>query len=171
MLRISVDDHEVLARLGQLIRRGKNPSPVLQGIGEALAESTQQRFQTSTGPEGRRWAGNSDSVLRRILHSTKGNFTKKGGLSAKGSRRLAGKKPLVDTGVLADTIHYQVAGSSVSIGTNRFAGEMENGAAVHQFGGLAGRGRNVKIPARPFLGFSASDRSTTLDLLARFLAP
>ena len=76
-------------------------------------------------------------------------------------------KPLVDTGMLADTIRYQLTpgGNGVEIGTNRFAGEWEGGAAVHQFGS-----RDGNIPARPFLGLSADDEREVLDILDRFMA-
>lgn len=65
--------------------------------------------------------------------------------------------------ILRDTIRYNLLPNGVEIGTNRFAGEWTGGAAVHQFGS-----KNGRIPARPFLGISAADRSTILSTLARY---
>lgn len=151
MLSIEVSYNEVRNALQALANKARDLSPVLRIIGEGVADRTQQRFGTSTGPDGQRWVGNSDAVLRQLLLSKKGSFTKKGGLSKAGTKTLAGKKPLVATGELAHSIRYQVSGNSVEIGTNRFADTILNGAAIHQFGGMAGKGRSVRIPARPFL--------------------
>lgn len=46
---------------------------------------------------------------------------------------------------------------SAIVGTN------EPYAAIHQFGGMAGRGRKVKIEARPFLQLTSQDRQDILD--------
>lgn len=36
-------------------------------------------------------------------------------------------------------------------------------AAIHQFGGKAGRGRKVEIPARPFLALTPQDKADILE--------
>ncbi len=188
-ITIRLDDTAVLARLAEIARQVDDMTPAMQGIGEALAKSTKQRFDTSTAPDGAAWQRLAAStVLGRLEQITgafaaysnvktrkegvrrvgdkKGAFLKDGSLSAKSRRALEAVKPLVDTGILQDSIHYQVipGGKGVEIGTNRFAGEWEGGAAVHQFGS-----RDGDIPARPFLGISASDRSEVLDILDTFL--
>lgn len=145
---------------------------VLKEIGEQLMESTKQRFSTSAAPDGTRWLPNSEATYLNYLTgaSTKDEgargryFGKNGRLNAKGSARAINKKPLVDTGALRDTITYQVDGDSLFVGTNRFAGEWDVGAAVHQLGSHNGR-----IPARPFLGLSSGDKETILDILRRNL--
>lgn len=175
MLAIEVKDSEVRTALRTLTNRVANLSPVLRAIGEGVADRTQQRFGTSTGPDGQRWAGNSDAVLRQLLHGKKGSFTKKGAVSKAGTKTLAGKKPLIATGELAHSIRYQVFGNSVEIGTNRFADAILNGAAIHQFGGMAGRGRSVRIPARPFLPLTQDgqlypgEQAAVLDAIQDYL--
>lgn len=151
MLSIEVSYNEVRNALQALANKAQNLSPVLETIGEGVKIRTKQRFDTGTGPDGQRWAGNSDAVLRQLLHSKHRSFTKKGALSKAGAQTLARKRPLVATGDLAHSIRHQVSGNSVEIGTNRFADDILNGAAIHQFGGMAGKGRSVRIPARPFL--------------------
>ncbi|MDR3213516.1 MAG: phage virion morphogenesis protein [Azoarcus sp.] len=55
-------------------------------------------------------------------------------------------------------------GAGVVIGTHRSYGTAD--AGVHQFGThRAGRNHNVTIPARPFLGLSATDEATVLSII------
>lgn len=171
---IRLDDTAVLARLAEISRRVGNMAPAMKAIGEVLSESTKERFSTSLAPDGSRWAPNAQATVLGTLARIKGAYSKRDGrLTKKGATAAAGKRPLVDTGILQDSIRYQVSadGNSVEIGTNRFAGEWTGGAAVHQFGTTkAGRGRKTTIPARPFLGISAADRGEVLAILDRFLA-
>lgn len=162
-----LEDTVVLERLRQIAARVDNMAPAMRAIGEVMTESTQQRFSSSTGPDGERWKPNALSTVLARLGSIAGAYSKKTGrLTKKGAGAITSKKPLVDTGILQDSIRYQVAGdgNSVAIGTNRFAGEWEGGAAVHQFGDKKGN-----IPARPFLGVSDSDRAEVLEILDRFM--
>ncbi len=63
-------------------------------------------------------------------------------------------QPLVDTGRLRDSITYQASDDGVEVGTNVVY------AAIHQFGGMAGRGQKVHIPARPYMPV----RNNSVDL-------
>jgi len=54
-------------------------------------------------------------------------------------------QPLVDTGRLRDSITHQSSDNGVSVGTNVAY------AAIHQFGGMAGRKKAAAIPARPYM--------------------
>lgn len=65
----------------------------------------------------------------------------------------AGNKPLIRTGALMRSIRYDVARRKVTIGSPLPY------AAIHQFGGKAGRRGQTRIPARPYL----VDRSGRLD--------
>ncbi|GAB1661743.1 phage virion morphogenesis protein [Mannheimia haemolytica] len=65
--------------------------------------------------------------------------------------------PLVDTENLMGSITSDYDNDSAIVGTN------ESYAAIHQFGGMAGRGRKVKIEARPFLQLTSQDRQDILD--------
>lgn len=186
---VRLEDTAVIARLNEIAGRIDNMAPAMRAIGEALTESTKQRFSDSSGPDGQPWARHAAAtVLGRLEQITgsyvaysnvktrkegrlrigdkKGAFNKDGALSQRTRAKMESWKPLVDTGMLQDTIRYQLlpGGKGVEIGTNRFAGEWTGGAAVHQFGSKDG-----KIPARPFLGISAGDRVEVLAVLDRFL--
>ncbi|MCB2186946.1 MAG: phage virion morphogenesis protein [Deltaproteobacteria bacterium] len=56
-----------------------------------------------------------------------------------------GGQTLLDTGLLRGSLFVELAGDEVWVGSNRLY------AAIHQFGGQAGRGRKVTIPARPYM--------------------
>lgn len=162
-----LEDTVVLERLRQISARVGNMAPAMRAIGKLMAESTQQRFTSSTAPDGEQWKPNALPTVLAQLGRISGAYSKKTGrLTKKGATAFLGKRPLVDTGMLQDSIRYQVAadGNSVEIGTNRFAGEWEGGAAVHQFGD-----KNGNIPARPFLGLSDGDRVEVLEILDRFM--
>jgi len=165
-ITVRLETPAVLARLNEIARQFDDLSPAMRGIGELVAESTKQRFTTSTAPDGQKWKPNAlATVLGRLAEISGAYSAKTGRMTKKGASAFIAKKPLVATGVLQDTIRYQLAGrNSVEIGTNRFAGEWEGGAAVHQFGDKKG---NIK--ARPFLGLSASDEAEVLEILDRFL--
>lgn len=166
-ITVELDIAPVIARLDQLLRTlgpGGLQAPLAK-IGEDLVESTKQRFATSTGPDGSRWAPNSMATIMGMLEGSAGNFRKDGRISKKGATRVANKKPLVASGILQDTISYDVEGDSLFVGTNRFAGQWDGGAAVHQFGSKDG-----SIPARPFLGADDEDVQRMLEVLERYLS-
>ena len=72
-------------------------------------------------------------------------------LAKKLKERKLGAKILQDTGTLAMSIKPSYTANSVSVGSN------VKYAAIHQFGGKAGRAHKVNIPARPFLPINARD--------------
>jgi len=53
--------------------------------------------------------------------------------------------PLNDNGVLRGSITYKSNNKSATIGTN------EPYATIHNYGGMAGKGKKVKIPKREFM--------------------
>ena len=65
--------------------------------------------------------------------------------------------PLVDTENLMGSITSDYSNDMATVGTN------EPYAAIHQFGGKAGRGRKVEIPARPFLALTPQDEADILE--------
>lgn len=65
--------------------------------------------------------------------------------------------PLVDTENLMGSITSEYNNDEAIVGTN------EPYAAIHQFGGKAGRGRKVEIPARPFLILTPQDEADILE--------
>jgi phage gpG-like protein len=174
---ITVEDEHVLTAIRRIRQRVGNLGPLLKSVGEDLAESTKQRFATSTAPDGSRWEPNTQLTLMQYLHAKsgiysyftdvssrevrkirtgdkKGYFRKDGKLAKKGIDTILGKRPLIgETGALAHQIHFRVKGNVLEVGSS-----MEY-AAMQQFGGKKSEFPNLwgDIPARPFLGISDND--------------
>ncbi|MDR2689958.1 MAG: phage virion morphogenesis protein [Azoarcus sp.] len=158
-----------LGRLETLLTPEGMKKPLIQ-IGEYLAESTRQRFVTSTGPDGKKWVPNSQATYLLFLGNRKSETIASGEnagrINQRGAARAANKRPLVATGNLAGSIGWQLTAKGVAIGTNW--GDWKGGAAVHQFGtARAGRNHKVTIPARPFLGLSAQDEVAVQGIIDR----
>lgn len=172
MITITIDDCDVRAALERLQRRISDLSPAMREIGELLVERAKGRFESSTAPDGSRWAPNAPATITAYLGRYGGMRKKDGSLSKRGAARSAGKKPLVgETRQLMGTIFYRAGRDRVIVGSPlRYA-------AIHQFGGLAGRGRRVTIPPRPFLPVTGagqwlgtSDRDAVIQIITRYLA-
>ena len=128
------------AALAHLTAVLSRPDAVMDRIGRYLVASTLQRFERERGPDGKPWL--------------------------KSARALAeGGKTLTDTGRLRGSIAHTVTegGRAVEAGSNVVY------AAIHQFGGRAGRGRRATIPARPYLGIDERDRTNILHIISRAL--
>lgn len=169
MLTIDHDADLAVAYLGGLVGRLDNPRPLMLEIGEEMQDSTQRRFGTSTGPDGQRWAPNTETTILMYLEGRGGVYGKGDGkLTKKGAGVVMGKKPLVAEGNLAAGIDYQLDGDrAVLVGTPAiYGGVQQFGAEQGSLGGGAPWG---DIPARPFLGVSDADERTILDLVQRYL--
>ncbi len=154
--RIYFNDAEVMAKLGRL--SALDLRKVLTNIGSYMQSVTKRRFKESTDPEGRPWLPLSQATLSQRAGGKKA-YKKGGGLTKRAQGIFSNSRPLVDRGHLRDSITYRVTGDGVEIGTNMVYG------AIHQFGGMAGWGRKVKIPARPFLGVSPENRAEILRII------
>lgn len=150
---IEVNNSAVLAAFNRLLQAGQDLNPVMRVIGEDIVERAKQRFETSTAPDGSPWAPNSDTTLRALLHSNDKNFTKRGAVSARGNKTLAGKKPLIgESKDLSRQIHSAYADNSVTVSASPVY------AAMQQFGGKKSEFPHLwgDIPARPFLPVTQS---------------
>jgi phage virion morphogenesis protein len=146
-ITVEIDDREVRERLQRLIQRVGAPREAMAEIGEALLNSTRERFSRQSDPEGNPWEPNSEVTLERKAPQTK---------------VLAGL-----TGLLRENIAYQLTdgGRAVEVGSGK------KYAAMQQFGGTKAQWPWLwgDIPARPFLGLSREDRAEVLEILGRYL--
>lgn len=162
-----VSDFSGLSRVQVLLRKAgerlADPKPLLTDIGAALVNSTRQRFDTQSGPDGRRWTPHSaDTVISR-LGGTKRVYTRKMRFRKGTQARMGNLRILFREGHLRNSITFRASRTGVEIGTNLAYG------AIHQFGGKAGRGKTVSIPARPYLGLSAADEQMIEGLAQAYL--
>jgi phage virion morphogenesis protein len=144
-----------------------SPEPLLKIAGEVMRSSVERTFREQGSPAGS-WAPLAQSTLKRG----------KGGV---------GRKILIQSGRLKNSITYQVSGNVLTIGTNiRYA-------AIQQSGGVAGRRepsnrrklghvvdqhfgvhgplkwRRPVIPARPYLVFRPEDPQKITDAMQRYV--
>ncbi len=146
-ITISFDNEQITTLLSQLEQAGRNLEPVMKNIGEILLNSSRQRFQTGTAPDGEQWAVNSPITLA----------------NKKGDRPLIG-----ETKSLSTQIHYEATQEYVIVGSlMEYAGTQQFGATKGQYGVSIPWG---DIPARPFLGISTEDESDIIALLSDYLA-
>lgn len=167
MIKIKVDNARVAAALEHLAQAAASPRPALLAIGESLVESTKKRFGTSTAPDGARWTPNSPTTYLGMVNSFgKGNFGKGGKINARGSTRVASKKPLIgETRSLSKQIYPALEGNVLRVGSTM------KYAAMQQFGGKKSQFPNLwgDIPAREFLGISTSDEAMIVSTVSEYL--
>lgn len=144
-----------------------HPNVLLADLGEYAVQSTQERFRTSTAPDGSKWQANSESTYLGILGDKHSDA--EGRLNSKGINRVASKRPLYGQGTLMDSIHYQVSGDLVLVGSNLiYAATHQFGATIKpkngktlswKIGGQSVFAKKVNIPARAYLGISLADEA------------
>lgn len=149
---VEVIDNQVRESLRQLKARVDNMQPLLRGLAEGITERTKHRFDTSTAPDETPWAPNSAATLQMLaerLAGSKSNRKKDGSLNAMGARALANKRPLIDSGFLRQNIVPESTADALTVTATAAY------AAIQQWGGKAGRGLKVSIPARPYMPLRA----------------
>lgn len=124
MIRVEIEDRAVLDALEDLRARVSDLTPVMADVAQALASETERRFEQ----EGPGWPSLANSTILARMKSS----------------HWPGKM-LQRSGQLAASIQTAHGRDYAQIGSNKVY------AAIHQFGGPAGRGRKVTIPARPYL--------------------
>lgn len=146
-VELEFDNAAVLSAIRGALAELTDPRPMLLDIGEALVNSTRDRFSAQRGPDGQTWK----TLSPRYLQTKSPNPG----------------KILQRRGDLVRQIFPQVEGATLLVGTDRVYG------AVHQFGALKGafgktrRGAPIPwgdIPARPFLGISDDDAAEIIAI-------
>lgn len=152
IMEITVQSSAIEEALDRLACSVRNLEPAMRDIAGLLERETNDNFRAQGRP---RWRPLSQTtILNRLMgRDGEGNrrgissiLTRDGNLRARARRRLEGGLAILqDTGTLRDSIRASPGRYSVTIGS------VLEYAAIHQFGGMAGRGKKVRIPARPFL--------------------
>jgi phage virion morphogenesis protein len=141
-ITITSNADQIADELQVIAARCGNLLPAMQIIGQTVLASVQKNFLAGGRPNG--WQALSPVTLAM----------KKGGsiLITKGMG-----------GGLLGSIHASPAADHVLVGTDKVY------AAIHQFGGQAGRGQKVTIPARPFLMVQDEDWPEMKDQLSDYI--
>jgi phage gpG-like protein len=151
------DDALIRGHLGRLfmVARGHFNS-ARREIGEYMVGEIQDNLDGQKLADGSAMPP-SAAAQGRTTHYKRDN-KKKG--YVKGAVRSAGKT-LIDSHQLYDSYIWQAKGLGVEVGSNRVY------AAIHHFGGTAGRGGRAHITARPVLGVKPSDEIKIGDFLVK----
>lgn len=145
---VTLDDRAVLGLLKKLEARAGNLTTPFAQIAADLEETARDSFAQGRDPWGGAWEPLSFRTKIKRLGGEKAVFKKNGWLKVGAIRAAAkGFQPLLDTGRLRASVKSAFGRdfAELSAGTN------VKYAAIHQFGGRAGRGGKVTIPARPYL--------------------
>ncbi len=125
-IRIEIKD-DVSAELAAIQRRIENPRKLMSQIAIDLLKQTQFAFEDEKGEKP--WPKLALSTIRQ--REKKGHWP--------------GKMLQISAGGLAPSVQPFASGNEAGLTVAKPY------AAIHQFGGQAGRGRKVTIPARPYL--------------------
>lgn len=172
MITISIDQAAVTEALQRIVRRTQNIRPALSEIGATIVNNSKLRFRSATGPDGQPWPELSETTLiQRAKRRTRGSIrTKKGNTKVGAIRIMLSAKPLLDTGVLRNSIHAKVENDRVLIGSGEiYAATMQFGATKGQFKASPPIPWGT-VPPRPYLGVSDSDGAEILSILADHLS-
>lgn len=123
MAEIILSIEELQGKLERLSKALENKTPLLRRIANTLQNVTEESFDKQASLFGEKWKPNAPKTLQK----------------------KRGNKILIQSGLLSQSFTQKVTGSSAQVGTNK------QYAAIHQFGGKAGRNKRVTIPARPFM--------------------
>ncbi|MGV2130310.1 phage virion morphogenesis protein [Agrobacterium vitis] len=107
-----------------------------------MLNSVKDNFENERAPDGSRWTA--------LSQATRDQREKKYGHAPTSILRASGD--------LMNSIDAESDDCQVRIGSALVY------AAIHQFGGYAGRGHKVSIPARPYLGLSSVDEEEVLAI-------
>jgi phage virion morphogenesis protein len=129
---IRVDDAQIRAALAALASRLGNMQDVYDAIGSRLLNLARIGFTREQAPDGTAWKPLAPATI----------------LARQKSKHWPGPILRV-TGELYRSLNYKAGPTSVEIGAGWGASAAY--AAIQQFGGPAGRGHSVTIPARPYL--------------------
>lgn len=159
MFRVVFNGAPITQALREAQERLADMTPLYRSIGDALVDSTEDRFMAAITPDGRAWAPKRPSTIERYARM--------------GQRGLT--KPLLGpSGRLSNEIVKSYSRTEVEVGSNlEYSGVMQEGAAKGQFGADR-RGRPIpwgNIPARVWLGLSDEDERNIVDIVDEHLEP
>ena len=162
-INVKIDDREIKKLLSKLSLKAKNLRPAYKSIGEYMIIEREKLFKEERDPEGNKW---QPLKIRTLYGSYRGKkYTKKRKLNKQFQNFLAKRKILTKDGHLRRTV-YKVGRGMVIIAPDKISEEY---AAIHQFGGKAGKGRTATIPARPHLGINDENRKEFIEIIKEHL--
>lgn len=162
---VGIKDKQVQRLFTRLKRNVTDLRLALRAVGEIVRSSVIRNFQEGGRPE--KWEPTKvKSIYRAYLGRGKRKrkaYTLKGGFTKGFARYTSGKKTLIDRARLQNSVTVRALKDKAIVGTKLVY------ARIHQLGGMAGRNKEVRIPARPYLMVQEEDWETMRDCLRGFL--
>ena len=143
---IKILKDEIRPLLIELKRRMGDLSPLMKNVGETVLTSIRKNFEVGGRPK---WPGLKLSTIKQ--RTAQGHWP---------------GKILVRHGIsggLLGSISYRAESDRVVLSANKIY------AAIHHFGGMAGRGQKVTIPARPYMLVQSEDWAEIKNLAGLYL--
>lgn len=168
MISVEVNDKQITATLAGIEGKLANQAELMAQIAELLLDSTVERFQTGTAPDGTPWAPKSSTTIAAY----------------EARKEPVSLKPLIGpTKSLSNISNFATASGDdwARISSRAIqSAVMQFGAPQGAFGAFMGidkRGRRHfhsipwgDIPARPFLGISAEDEENVMAAIEEWLS-
>lgn len=145
--KVTVDDADMRAKLGELIDRMENAEGFYKNVGEYLLNSVGDNYDKEQAPDGTPWKELSAVTVER--------------------REAAGYGPtpiLRVTGALRGSWNYEASDTSVSVGTAKIQ------AALLHFGGESKGYMKGNIEPRPQVGMPIDGEEEILAIAEEWLA-
>lgn len=142
---IRINDRAIMERLSELAARSSDLTPVMADISEIIKTAVEENFRVEGRPK---WVALSPVTIKK--------------------REKKGKWPgkiLQVNGRLAGSLTSKHDSNSATVGV------ISKYARIHQFGGQAGKGKKVTIPARPYLKLENDDKEAIIHAIEHYLSP
>jgi phage virion morphogenesis protein len=143
MITIKIDSEQLQKELTALIQKAVDRRPLMKDIAGIMHNAVEENFAQEGRPK---WVPLGQKTI--IARQKKGYWP---------------GQILQQTGRLAASITQYADNDQAVVGTNAVY------AAIHQFGGKAGRGGKVNIPARPYLQLTDEDMEEILKAVKEYL--
>ena len=143
MITMKIETQELQRELEKLIEKAIDRRPLMRNIAGIMHAAVEENFAEEGRPK---WVPLHQKTIK--------------------ARQKKGYWPgqiLQQTGRLAASISTYSDNDKAVVGTNVVY------AAIHQFGGKAGRGRKANIPARPYLQLTDQDLEEILKAVKEYL--
>lgn len=161
-INVSINSKEINNLLNKITQKTTNLRRIMSPIGNYIAKSVRQNFNEQGRPD--KWQSLSPVTLSKMIRKT--DYKKKGGLKKSATNRInkRNSRILINTGALMGGIHYEYDNNSATVKTTNLPY-----AHIHHFGGKAGKGKKVTIPARPYMLLQKQDEDVVKIMLSHFL--
>ena len=145
MFKISVNTKQIDGLAVRLARKSSDTEETMTKIAGIMLDAVEENFAQEGRPE--RWT--------QLAEVTVEDRREKG---------FGPKHPILQrTGTLAASVQEDSSRNEATVSTNlRYA-------AIHQFGGKAGRNKKVTIPPRPFMVLTNEDEDEIVKILKKLL--